>query len=168
MLLLYIDDMLVVESNMKEIVNLKASLAKEFSMKNLSLARKILRMRISREKRSCWKYYKPSTWRRCWRGLTWHMLNLWMFHSEFTSTSRRHTPTTKDEKPLMLEVPYASTVSSLMYAMVCMRSYIAQAVRVVSRYISNPGNEHWRVVKWILRYMKGSSDITLCYRVTDV
>jgi len=51
MLLLYIDDMLVVESNMKEIVNLKASLAKEFSMKNLSLARKILRMRISRERK---------------------------------------------------------------------------------------------------------------------
>jgi len=36
---------------MKGIVNLKASLAEEFSVKDLSTARKILRMRISREKK---------------------------------------------------------------------------------------------------------------------
>ena len=53
MLLLYTDDMLIVESSMKEIVNLKASLAKEFSMKDLGPARKILRMRINKEKRGC-------------------------------------------------------------------------------------------------------------------
>ena len=53
MLLLYVDDMLVVGSNMKEIVNLKASLAKEISMKDLGLTRKILGMRINREKRGC-------------------------------------------------------------------------------------------------------------------
>jgi len=34
-LLLYIDDMLVVGSNMREIVNLKVRVAKEFSMKDL-------------------------------------------------------------------------------------------------------------------------------------
>ena len=52
-LLLYVDDMLVVGSSMKEILNLKAKLAKEFSMKDLSLAKKILGMRISTEKRGC-------------------------------------------------------------------------------------------------------------------
>ena len=45
--------MLVVESSMKEIVNLKAKFAKEFSMKDLGPTKKILGMRISREKRSC-------------------------------------------------------------------------------------------------------------------
>ena len=55
-----------------------------------------------------------------------------------------------------------------MYAMVCTRQDIAQAVRVVSRYMSNPGKEHWRAVKWILRYLKGSSDMELCYDGTDV
>ena len=52
-LLLYVDDMLVVGSSMKEIVNLKAKLTKEFSMKDLGPAKKILGMRISREKRGC-------------------------------------------------------------------------------------------------------------------
>jgi len=68
----------------------------------------------------------------------------------------------------MSEVPYASVVSNLMYTMVCTRPDIAQAVRVVTRYMSNPGKEHWRAIKWILRYMKGNSDMTLCYDGTDV
>jgi len=50
-LLLYVDDMLDAGSNMKEIVNLKAQLARKFSMKNLSPAKKILGMRISRERK---------------------------------------------------------------------------------------------------------------------
>ena len=42
MLLLYVDDMLVTGSSMKEIVNVKANLAKEFSMKDLGLREKFL------------------------------------------------------------------------------------------------------------------------------
>ena len=30
------------------------------------------------------------------------------------------------------------------------------------------GQKHWRVVKWIMRYLKGSLDMTLCYGGTDV
>ena len=49
---------------------------------------------------------------------------------------------TGDEKALMLEVSYASAVSSLMYDMVCTSSDIAQAMRVVNRYIRNREKEH--------------------------
>ena len=41
-LLLYVDDMLVVGSNMKEVVNFKASLAEEFSMRTWVLRREFL------------------------------------------------------------------------------------------------------------------------------
>ena len=51
MLLLCVDDMLIAGSNVKKIVNLKARLAEEFSMKDSDPAKKILGMRISREKR---------------------------------------------------------------------------------------------------------------------
>ena len=47
----------------------------------------------------------------------------------------------------MSEVPYVSTVGSLMHVMVCTRPDIAQVMRVVSRYMSNPRKEHWRAVK---------------------
>jgi len=50
-LLMDVDDMLVAGSNIKEIVNLKAKLTKEFSMKDLGPAKKILRMRISKERK---------------------------------------------------------------------------------------------------------------------
>jgi len=51
-LLLYVDDMLVVGPSMKKIVNLKAQLARDFSMKNLSPAKKMLGMRINKEKKT--------------------------------------------------------------------------------------------------------------------
>ena len=48
-LLLYVNDMLFVEPSMKEILNLKTQLAREFSMKDLDPAKKILGMKINRE-----------------------------------------------------------------------------------------------------------------------
>ena len=60
-------------------------------------------------------------------------------------------------------MPYASVIGSLMYAMVCTRLDIAHVVGVVSRFMSRPGKQHWEAVKWILRYLKGSSDTCLCF-----
>jgi ATP-binding cassette subfamily B (MDR/TAP) protein 1 len=54
-----------------------------------------------------------------------------------------------------------------MYAMVCTRPDIAKALGVVSRCISNPGKIHWEVVKWILRYLKGTSNHVLRFGGED-
>ncbi|KAL6334535.1 hypothetical protein AAG906_018034 [Vitis piasezkii] len=63
----------------------------------------------------------------------------------------------------MRRVPYASAVGSLMYAMVCTRPDIAYAVGVVSRFLSNPGRHHWEAVKWIMRYLRGTSKLKLTF-----
>uniref|UniRef100_A0A3Q7J622 Reverse transcriptase Ty1/copia-type domain-containing protein n=1 Tax=Solanum lycopersicum TaxID=4081 RepID=A0A3Q7J622_SOLLC len=42
------------------------------------------------------------------------------------------------------------------------RPDIAHAVGVVSRYMTNPGKEHWEIVKWLLRYLRGTSSTSLC------
>ena len=63
----------------------------------------------------------------------------------------------------MSKVPYASAIGSLMYAMVCTRSDIAHLVGVVSKFMSRPRKQHWKVVKWILRYLKGLSNTCLCF-----
>ena len=57
----------------------------------------------------------------------------------------------------MHKVSYSSTIKSLMYAMVCTRLDIAHAMGVVSKYINNLGKENWMVVKWILRYLRGTT-----------
>jgi len=47
--------------------------------------------------------------------------------------------------------------------MVCTRPDIAYAVGVVSRFLANPGKEHWKAVKWILRYLRGTTKKCLCF-----
>jgi len=51
-----------------------------------------------------------------------------------------------------------------MYAMVCTRPDIAHAVGVLSRFMSKPRKEHWTVVKWVFKYLSGTSDYGLCYQ----
>ena len=68
----------------------------------------------------------------------------------------------------MDKIPYALAISSLMYAMVCSRPDIAHAVGVVNRYMSNPGKQHWEAVKWIMRYLKGSSETCLSFTASGL
>ena len=68
----------------------------------------------------------------------------------------------------MEKVLYASVVGSLMYAMLCTRPDIFYVVGMVSRYQSNPGEAHWKVVKRILRYLKGMMNYRLCYQGQDL
>ena len=78
--------------------------------------------------------------------------------------SKQMCPTTKEEKKEMAKVLYFSAVGSLMYAMVCTRPNIAHAVGVVSRFLENPRKEHWEAVKWILRYLRGTTRDCLCFK----
>ena len=78
--------------------------------------------------------------------------------------SAEQCPKTQEEEEYMSHVPYASAVGSLMYAMVCTRPDIIHAVGVLSRFMSNPGKEHWTTVKRVFRYLRGTSDYGLCYQ----
>ena len=49
-LLLYVDDILIAGSSMREIINLKPRLSATFEMKDLGPAKQILGMRISRDR----------------------------------------------------------------------------------------------------------------------
>ena len=77
--------------------------------------------------------------------------------------SSKQSPSSEKEKEKIRKVPYASAVGSLMYAMVCTRPNIAHVVGVVNSFLSNPRKEHWAIVKWILKYLKGTSKTCLCF-----
>ena len=70
--------------------------------------------------------------------------------------SKEQSPKIEEERDHMSKVPYASTIGSLMYAMVYTRLDITHAVGVVSRFMGRLGKQHWEADKWILRYLKGS------------
>lgn len=60
----------------------------------------------------------------------------------------------------MQKIPNASVFGSIMYAMVCIYPdivHIVHAAGVVSWFMSNPGKEHWKAVKWILKYLRGTT-----------
>ena len=42
------------------------------------------------------------------------------------------------------------------------------AVGAVSRYMNNLGKEHWMVVKWILRYLRGTTNQELCFGGSNI
>ncbi|XP_057855486.2 secreted RxLR effector protein 161-like [Cryptomeria japonica] len=63
----------------------------------------------------------------------------------------------------MTRITYASAVGSLMLAMVYTRPKIAQAVGVLSWFMTNPRIPHWDTVKRVFRYLRDTSQYALCY-----
>ena len=71
------------------------------------------------------------------------------------------------EREQMKNIPYASAIGSLMYAQVYTTLDIAFAVGMLGRYQSDPGLDHWRVAKKVMRYLQGTKNYMLMYRRTE-
>ncbi|VVA40018.1 PREDICTED: Retrovirus-related, partial [Prunus dulcis] len=166
-LLLYVDDMLIACKSKVEIERLKTQLSNEFEMKDLGEARKILGMEIERDRAKgkislCQKQYLKKVLQRF--GMNENSKPVSTPLAPHFKLSASMSPKTGEESHYMAQIPYASAVGSLMYAMVCTRPDISQAVSIVSRYMHNPGKGHWQAVKWILRYILGTVDVGLLFQ----
>ncbi|VFQ92432.1 unnamed protein product [Cuscuta campestris] len=80
-----------------------------------------------------------------------------------TVLSKSQSPSTPEQKELMMKVPYASAIGSIMYAMICTRPDVSFALSVTSRYQGSPGEAHWTAVKNILKYLRNTKDAFLVY-----
>ncbi|GJR68625.1 putative RNA-directed DNA polymerase [Tanacetum coccineum] len=164
-LLLYVDDMLIVGKNIGRIAQLKQDLSKSFAMKDLGPAKQILGIRIFRDRGAkklhiSQEQYIEKVLRR------FNMDKAKVVSSPLTPNFKltdKDCPSSKKNIEKMDRVPYASAVGSLMYAMVCTRPDLAHAVGVVSRFLSNPGKKHWEAVKWIFRYLRGTSKLGITF-----
>ena len=164
-LVLYVDDMLIASVSMSLIKDLKQKLKGEFDMKDLGPAKKILGMQLHRDRKTGTLFLSQEDYIR--RVID----KFGMANSKLVQTplaphfrlSDQLSPTTEAEKSEMVNVPYASAVGCLMYAMVLTRLDLSYAVSVVSRYMANPRKEHWRAVKWILRYLNRTTTYGLMY-----
>jgi hypothetical protein len=144
-LLLYVDDMLIAAKSIFEVNKLKVLLSKEFDMKDLGVAKKILGMEIRRDR-------DAKKLRQSQAGYVRKVLERFsMENAKPVSTplanhfrlSTSQCPKTVEETEDMSKVPYASSMGCLMYAMVCTRPDLAHAMSVVSKYMANPGKQHW-------------------------
>ena len=77
--------------------------------------------------------------------------------------SKDMCPKTDVEVHNMQNVPYASVVGSIMYAMMCTRPDVSYALSITSKFQANPRKSHWKAVKNILKYLRRTKDLFLIY-----
>jgi hypothetical protein len=133
-LLLYVYDMLVVGSNMKDINVLKKKLSNSFVMKDLGATKKILGMRITRERKNCKLTLSQGEYIEKVLEM-FRMKNEKPISTPLAShfkLNKETFPKTQEEIEYMSRVPYSSTIRSLMYVIICTRPHISHAVGVVS------------------------------------
>ena len=139
-LLLYVDDMMIDVKSMSEVNKLKISLSsREFDMKDLGEAKKILRIKIHRER---------ALGRLCLSQSEYIMKVLARFNiknakpvstpsTNHFKSSTTQCPKKDDDVQNMSTVPYASVVGCLMYIIVCTRPDLAQVVSAVRTSIES-------------------------------
>ncbi|MBW0546341.1 hypothetical protein O181_086056 [Austropuccinia psidii MF-1] len=63
----------------------------------------------------------------------------------------------------LLKVNFRSAVGSINYLSSATRPDLAQTVSSLLQYLENPGIQHWKSFLHILRYLKGSQELSLLY-----
>ncbi|KAL0448922.1 UNVERIFIED_CONTAM: Retrovirus-related Pol polyprotein from transposon TNT 1-94 [Sesamum latifolium] len=145
--------------------DIKAWLSTQFSMKDMGEASYILGIKIYRDRsrrmlgltQSSYieKVLKRFRMEHSKRGV------LPMRHG--IKLSKKQSPKTDEELKRMSDIPYASAVGSIQYAVQCTRHDVAYALSVTSRYQACAGEAHWSAFKSILKYLRMTKDMFLIY-----
>ena len=61
------------------------------------------------------------------------------------------------------QLRYSQIIGSLMYLASATRPDISFAVCKLSRFVLNPGDDHWRALERVMRYLKGAMGYGICY-----
>ncbi|GJX53247.1 retrotransposon protein, putative, ty1-copia subclass [Tanacetum coccineum] len=164
-LILYVDDIIIMGNHIPSLQSVKDYLGKCFAMKDLGEAAFILGIKI----------YRDRSKRLIGLGQNAYMDKI-LKRYKMDNSKRGHIPmqerldlnktqgaSTPKEVKRMQNVPYASAVGSIMYAVRCTRPDVAFAQNITSRFQQNPGELHWTAVKNILKYLRNTKDMFLVY-----
>ena len=133
--------MLLTGRHVGELTELVRKLRLKFAMKDLSLARHILGMKIIRDRDKQQLFLSQTDY----IGRVLEHFKMQSAKSASTPLpiilrlSQQDCPTSGPEGEDMKSAPYAPAVGSLMYAMVATRPDISHAIGVISRFMHNPG-----------------------------
>nr|GEX07381.1 hypothetical protein [Tanacetum cinerariifolium] len=164
-LILYIYDISLMGNNIPMLQDVKSYLERSFVIKDLGGATYILGIKIYRDRSKqliglCQSAYIEKILKRCYmknsKPRTIPM-------QEKLKLSKSQGASTPAEKQRMQNVPYASTIGSIMYAVRCTRPNVAFAHNITSRFQQNPGEEHWNAFKNIIKYLCNTKDMFLVY-----
>ncbi|GJR48129.1 retrotransposon protein, putative, ty1-copia subclass [Tanacetum coccineum] len=164
-LILYVNDIIILGNHIPSLQIVKDYLRKCFSMKDLGEAAFILGIKIYRDRskrliglsqnaymEKILKRYKMDSFKR---GHIPMQKRLDLNKSQDAQTPK--------EVNCMKNVPYASAVGFIIYAVRSTRPDVAFAKNITSRFQQNPGELHWTAVKNILKYLRNTKDMFLVY-----
>jgi len=140
--------MLIFRKDISMINRLKKQLSESFAKKNMGVAKKILDIRIMRDRQ------EKKLWLSQEHYVKRVLQRFQMENAKAVSTplathfklSAKQSPYNETEKSDMQRFPYAFVMGSLMYAIVCTTPDIAHVVGTVNIFLSNPSRENWNVV----------------------
>lgn len=165
-LTLYVNDILLARNNIEFLLAIKSWLGSNFEMRDMGKAAYIFGVQIYTDRSR--KLLALS--QESYIEKILNHFNMSRCKPMDTPIAKGQTlslkmcPSTPTKESQMINTPYSSAIRSLMYAMMCTRPDICYAVRLVSRYQSNPVPKHWNVVKRILAYLRGIVHYCLCYQ----
>jgi len=74
---------------------------------------------------------------------------------------------TQIKRDRMKIIPYTMDIRyiiSIIYVMLCIRSYVSYILSITKRYQSNPSESNWKIVKNTLKYLKTIKNVFLVYK----
>ena len=163
------DDILLASSDISLLLETKKFLSSKFDMKDLGEASFVLGIEIHRDREKGVLGLSQKTYIE-------KILKKYNMHKCSASPAPIvkgdrygdfQCPKNEYELNQMRSVPYASAVGSLQYAQVCTRPDLAFVTGLLGRFQSNPGVEHWKLVKKVLRYLQGTKSLMLTYKRSD-
>jgi hypothetical protein len=154
-LVLYVDDILLVSTDVHLLLEIKSFLSSQFDMKDLGEAFYVLGIEIHRDRgKRVLGLSQKSYIEKVLKKFNMHKCNPTPAPIvKGVKFGKCQSPENQYEINEMKAVSYASAVRSLMYAQVCTRPDLAFVTGMLVRYQKNPGKSHWDGVKKVLRYL---------------
>ena len=152
----YVDDMLILGTDMDVGKSTKDLLSSNFDMKDLGEADVILGIKIIRNSEVITlsqSHYVEKVLKK-------------FNHFDCDPVRIPYDPSIhlkKNKGSPIAQSEYAKIIGSVMFLMNCTHPDIAYAVSRLSRYIHNPAYEHWNALTHLLRYLKGTMNLGLTY-----
>ena len=166
----FVDDIIIIydKQDEKEWVSYKERFMKTFKMKDLNDAEWILGIRVKRDREVKTIHLDHEVQvQKTLESFRMSQVNSCHTPSEVKKFSMMNRNMTNEEKELMKKIPFKSLIGSLQYIALSTRPDIAYAVNQLSRFLSDPGQEHWMGGKRVLRYLKGTAKMGLLYKNHD-
>ncbi|GJZ77065.1 zinc finger, CCHC-type containing protein [Tanacetum coccineum] len=153
---LYVDDMLIFDTDHNQVDKTKNFLSSRFSMKDMGEADVILGIKIKRENKGI-----VITQSRYIEKL------LKKFNHEDCSPVSTLMDQVQNLKPNtgkpVDQLEYSRAIGSLMYAMTSTTPDIAYVIGRLSRFTSNPSRQHWKAITRVFKYLRSSMNYGLSY-----